>query len=645
MPETMEEKRQQMRVDKLVSSQESLVKSVNKLVKVQGGDTPTQTQRDKFKVKEDISTELLKQNRILLGNILSTNKENLKINVKAAKSKSKNLFGMIGSVLALGGLAGFLFTGDSKYLRPLVKKLGTFGIKAATTIYDFAKPKLLKLGGFIWDTVKSPFVKFGGWVKTMWDDMLFGLKGMWDNVAKSMTGLWDNVLAKLDIFKSKFIGFFDNILTKLSKIPGFGFLKKGLGEAAETGVKKVAGEVVEKGVKVAGGELAEKGAIKLLPKIAKKGAKGILKKGAKTGAKKGLGFALKQIPVIGGAVNAVFAIDRLMKGDYKGAGLELAAGGAGLLDLVVPGVGSALSTTIELGIMGRDIAREFTDKENLKQERARGGLFSKIGQVVKSISGGPGDAMMPPIATPPLKPKAISGFAAGLKEKLEVAKDKSTAAIKKATNVLGLRLFNKQVDPSGVNPDVWHNFTGMVQEYYNKTGNMVQLNSAYRDYKKQLELYRSSPAGTVARPGLSMHNYGYALDVNSKEANEMENLGLMRKWGFHQPGVKYGWKNPEPWHVEPKNIDRVAIRQQGLVSPTEEGNNPSQIGDIPMGNLSQSLNNGMSRRVPPSTPSGMPIIQLSDDTISKLAVKIMEEGKQNVPTMISKSSIQVDARG
>jgi hypothetical protein len=32
-----------------------------------------------------------------------------------------------------------------------------------------------------------------------------------------------------------------------------------------------------------------------------------------------------------------------------------------------------------------------------------------------------------------------------------------------------------------------------------------------------------------------LHEYGYALDMNSKDADQLESLGLMKKWNFWRP--------------------------------------------------------------------------------------------------------------
>ena len=76
-------------------------------------------------------------------------------------------------------------------------------------------------------------------------------------------------------------------------------------------------------------------------------------KGALKGLGKGLGkAALKKIPVAGLLAGALFAGQRAMAGDWAGAGLELASGGASL----IPGVGTAASVGLDAALMARDMS-------------------------------------------------------------------------------------------------------------------------------------------------------------------------------------------------------------------------------------------------------------------------------------------------
>lgn len=88
----------------------------------------------------------------------------------------------------------------------------------------------------------------------------------------------------------------------------------------------------------------------VVPKVA---SKNIGKIGAKLGAKAIGKSILKKIPGIGLLAGIGFGISRAMKGDYAGAALELASGGASLL----PGAGTAASLAIDAGLAARDISK------------------------------------------------------------------------------------------------------------------------------------------------------------------------------------------------------------------------------------------------------------------------------------------------
>ena len=93
--------------------------------------------------------------------------------------------------------------------------------------------------------------------------------------------------------------------------------------------------------------VAQKIGQRLAPEMGKIGTKKLLAKG---GAK----VASKKIPVLGAIAGGIFAIERAMKGDYEGAGLEIMSGLAGSL----PGIGSAASFGIDAYIIRRDVEKE-----------------------------------------------------------------------------------------------------------------------------------------------------------------------------------------------------------------------------------------------------------------------------------------------
>ena len=99
------------------------------------------------------------------------------------------------------------------------------------------------------------------------------------------------------------------------------------------GLKGLGGAL--KGLKGIGGKLLGKGA-------AKGATKGLLKGGLKMG--------IKKIPIAGLLAGGLFAAQRAMSGDWAGAGMELASGGASM----IPGFGTAASLGIDAALMARD---------------------------------------------------------------------------------------------------------------------------------------------------------------------------------------------------------------------------------------------------------------------------------------------------
>jgi hypothetical protein len=124
----------------------------------------------------------------------------------------------------------------------------------------------------------------------------------------------------------------------------------------KTGGNKIYGAAAKAAVK-AGTATVAKVATKEGTKIAgKEGTKMAAKAGGKLVGKS----LLKRIPILGSLVGLGFAIDRIAKGDFAGAAMEVGSAGLGLLDLVAPGVGTGLSLAADLAIAGRDMKKSGT---------------------------------------------------------------------------------------------------------------------------------------------------------------------------------------------------------------------------------------------------------------------------------------------
>ena len=589
---------------KIFKSLDSSIQNLNKNLE---GMTKATDKKKSFVKREDPSTKLYKA----VDDLESLMRENNKLQQQEKKKKSsfwsdlaKNIK-MIGVLAAGAGLLGFLLTGDVSYLRGITKGIAKIGTKLYGAIFNgvdnaikATKEGWKKAAGwsdeFLMQPLKKGWTKAAGWVdgfmgplktgfskmKGFTDDLVLGLKGGFDNVLRSVGGLADNIIGKI--------------------------AKSGAGKLAAKGGKAV-GKVAGKAGKFIGG-------------IGKK-AGGML-------GKKGLAQTAKSVPIIGGAVNAVFAIDKAMKGDFVGAGMELSAGAAGLLDLVAPPAGSILSTTIEVASLARDVTREFTDKEKVAEERAKGGLFKALG------FGKKGDAIELKDGKAPTKPKSIGMF-----DNLKNLAEKTTASLGWKTGesgvagpISGLQLADSNVDFAGLDPSLQHNFIGMVSEWLSLPSNAkrrVQVNSANRSIAAQTALQKSRP-GYAAAPGKSMHNFGRAIDINSREANDMWNSGIMKKWGFEQPGVQQGWKKPEPWHIEPIGQSSSMVRA-GLAQPMDTPSAKTQVGDAYQLKQMSNMNlpsGSIGGKVGPKTNSK---IDLSEATIQALAAAMGSSFSRAMP--------------
>lgn len=113
-------------------------------------------------------------------------------------------------------------------------------------------------------------------------------------------------------------------------------------------------------------------------------------------------------------------------------------------------------------------------------------------------------------------------------------------------------------DFDGLRPETKKRFLGMAKEFFETTGNKIQVNSAFRSIEKQQELWdnRDKNSNPVAKPGGSIHNFGMALDIQSDQVKALKSSGLLQKYGFGTPV-----KNDPP-HIEDITVDRDSIRSQ-----------------------------------------------------------------------------------
>ena len=110
-----------------------------------------------------------------------------------------------------------------------------------------------------------------------------------------------------------------------------------------------------------------------------------------------------------------------------------------------------------------------------------------------------------------------------------------------------ITLRDNGVDFMGLNPELRQRVINYAKDFKAQTGRNIQVNSAFRSPAKQKQLYEDWKAGkmpntpSVARPGHSRHELGFAIDINSKDLDD----DLLAKHGLTRKVVP-----GEPWHVE-----------------------------------------------------------------------------------------------
>lgn len=196
------------------------------------------------------------------------------------------------------------------------------------------------------------------------------------------------------------------------------------------------------------------------------------------------------------------------------------------------------------------------------------------------------------------------------------------------------------VNLAHINPQVMDPFKAMAAEYTQKTGKVIPVTSGWRSSSKQAALYQERAGRGVAKPGLSMHEYGWAMDIDSRSANELDSLGLLNKYGFTRPYLnKPGLK--EAWHIEPSAIqgNRQAIRDQYAGMRTMVGDGEGAIGKVKIGNkqiAAQEVSNAMVPLELLNNKNGQLMNQLGTSTNN--AMRVTMNNMSNMTQIMSRNA-------
>lgn len=237
----------------------------------------------------------------------------------------------------------FLLKKFRKILDPIIRWAAKFGGK----VWDHIKGPLKKAGAKLWNFIKSPLSKagkfLGGSLKKL------GAKIMSSGIGRALKHV------ATSISKSGIVQGLKTLAKNITKTAGK--LLKPVG--------KVLSKVAKPLVKVGG---------KILKPLTKAGGK-ILQKVAGKGGTKALGKSLlKKIPGVGLLSGLWFAGKRALKGDWTGAGLELASGATSL----IPGVGTAASIGLDALILARDIKKDMDAEKQQKQIETQGSYDTEV---------------------------------------------------------------------------------------------------------------------------------------------------------------------------------------------------------------------------------------------------------------------------
>ena len=135
---------------------------------------------------------------------------------------------------------------------------------------------------------------------------------------------------------------------------------------ADSAAKLTAQSAAEAGAKGGGGAIMKATGKKVTGAAASSAIKAGSAVAAKQGSKMGFKQIAKRIPILGSIVGAGFALNRFLSGDTTGGLMELGSAGLGLLDLLVPGLGTGLSIASDAAIAVRDV--KYADEIQAKKQ-------------------------------------------------------------------------------------------------------------------------------------------------------------------------------------------------------------------------------------------------------------------------------------
>lgn len=170
----------------------------------------------------------------------------------------------------------------------------------------------------------------------------------------------------------------------------------------------------------------------------------------------------------------------------------------------------------------------------------------------------------------------------------------TSSAEVKGSDIRKVATVRSGADVENLNPVVKERLFSMASAHKEKTGKKIAVNSGYRSRAKQDSLYRKWISGgrkgpAPAKPGRSRHESGMAVDIDSKDANELSSSGLLRSSGFHRPLLGIG----ERWHLEPSDVPPSGSGEDG---GTGGSSTPPTVASSPSLSIGGGESSGASQR-------------------------------------------------
>ena len=124
--------------------------------------------------------------------------------------------------------------------------------------------------------------------------------------------------------------------------------------------------------------------------------------------------------------------------------------------------------------------------------------------------------------------------------------------VSKGAMKLGGGLTGNMRNLDNIDPSLENSLAAAISEYFQKTGKAITLTSGYRYPGDQANI--DSGSNPKAQPGMSRHERGLAIDINSSDVSALNGLGLLSKHGLigGQASSRQGGYIGDPPHIELK---------------------------------------------------------------------------------------------